>query len=168
MPSRKLIVGVDLGGTNIQIGVMSPERKLLARAKRKTKPDEGRDAVIGRILDGISEACADCKLKPGDLAAVGVGAPGVIAADSGTVIEAVNLRWNDVPLAALVTKKTGVPTVVDNDVNAAVYGENLLGAGDNARDLLGVWIGTGIGGGLILAGQLYRGHFLSAGEIGHT
>lgn len=168
MPSKKPIVGVDLGGTNIQIGIVSPERKLLARSKRKTKPDEGRDAVIGRIVDGIGEACAECKVKPSDLAAVGIGAPGVIAPDAGTVVEAVNLRWNDVPLAALVSKKTGVPTVVDNDVNAAVYGENLVGAGENARDLLGVWIGTGIGGGLILSGELYRGHFLSAGEIGHT
>src|SRR4051812_50048535 len=101
MPSRKLIVGVDLGGTNIQIGVMWPDRKLLARAKRKTKPDEGRDAVIGRILDGISEACADCKLKPGGLAAVGVGAPGGIAADSGTGLEAVDTGGGEVARAAL-------------------------------------------------------------------
>jgi glucokinase len=168
MPNKKPIVGIDLGGTNIQVGVVSPEFKVLARAKRKTKADEGRDGVIGRILDGIAEACQEAKIKQSDLAAVGIGAPGVIEPESGTVLEAVNLRWNDVPLAQLLTKKTGAPTVVDNDVNAAIYGENKLGAGEGARDLLGVWIGTGIGGGLILNGRLHHGSFYSAGEIGHT
>jgi glucokinase len=168
MPSKKSIVGVDLGGTNIQIGVVSPDAKLLGRAKRKTKPDEGEGAIIGRIMDGIAEACTEAGCKLSDLAAVGIGAPGVIDPSTGTVLEAVNLRWNDVPLAQLLSKKTGVPTVVDNDVNAAVYGENKLGAGDNARDLLGVWMGTGVGGGLILNGALYYGTFFSAGEIGHS
>ncbi|MEX2219959.1 MAG: ROK family protein [Phycisphaerales bacterium] len=170
MPTQKKpIAGVDLGGTNIQIGIAAPgDFRLLGRAKRKTKPEDGQAAVIQRILDGIAEACEEAKLKAADLAAVGIGAPGVIAPDAGTVVEAVNLRWNNVPLAQLVTKKTGIPTVVDNDVNAAVYGENRLGAGENAPDLLGVWIGTGIGGGLILGGRLYYGTFLSAGEIGHT
>jgi glucokinase len=168
MPSKKPIIGVDLGGTNIQVGVVSPEFKVLAHAKRKTKADEGRDAIIGRIVDGIGEACAAASVKPTDIAAVGIGAPGVIEPKSGVVLEAVNLRWNEVPLAQLLTKKTGVPTVVDNDVNSAVYGENRLGAGGNARDLLGVWMGTGVGGGLILNGALYYGTFFSAGEIGHS
>jgi glucokinase len=99
---------------------------------------------------------------------VGIGAPGAIDPTRGVVLEAVNLRWDDVPLADLLTRRLKVKTYLDNDVNAAVYGENRLGAGKNAKNLLGVWLGTGIGGGLILNGELYYGHFWTAGEIGHT
>ncbi len=168
MGDSKPVVGIDLGGTNVQIGVVSEGRKVLGRAKRKSKPEEGRDAVLGRIVDGVEEACKESRLKLSDIAGVGIGAPGAIDPDTGTVIEAVNLRWDNVPLAELLGKKLGKRVVVDNDVNVAVYGENKLGAGENASDLLGVWLGTGIGGGLILNGELYYGNFFSAGEIGHT
>ena len=168
MPDAKPVVGIDLGGTNVQIGVVSDGKKILGRAKRKSKPEEGRDALIGRIVEGVEEACKEAKLKVSEIGAVGIGAPGAIDPDTGTVIEAVNLRWDNVPLADLLGRKLGKPVVVDNDVNVAVYGENKLGAGENARDLLGVWLGTGIGGGLILNGKLYYGTFFTAGEIGHT
>lgn len=167
MPSKP-VVGIDLGGTNVQIGVVGPEHKVVGAAKRKTKPDEGRDAVLARIADGIEEACSQAKVRVNELAGVGIGAPGAIDPATGTVIEAVNLRWNDVPLAKLMGDRLRLPVFVDNDVNVAVYGENKLGAGENARDLLGVWLGTGIGGGLILNGELYYGTFFTAGEIGHT
>lgn len=168
MPGSKPVVGIDLGGTNVQIGVVGPEHKVVGAAKRKTKPDEGRDAILGRIADGIEEACTQAKTKITELGAVGIGAPGAIDPATGTVIEAVNLRWNDVPLAKLLSDRLRLPVFVDNDVNVAVYGENKLGAGENARDLLGVWLGTGIGGGLILNGELYYGTFFTCGEIGHT
>ena len=168
MPDSKPVVGIDLGGTNVQIGVVGDGKKVLGRAKRKSKPEEGRDAVIGRIVEGVEEACKEAKIKVSEIAGVGIGAPGAIDPDTGTVIEAVNLRWDNVPLADLLGKKLNKPVFVDNDVNVAVYGENKLGAGENARDLLGVWLGTGIGGGLILNGKLYYGSFYTAGEIGHT
>ncbi len=165
------IVGIDLGGTNMQIGVVAVSEKdgakVLGKAKKKTKADEGRDAVIDRLVAGVNEACADAKVKPADLAAVGIGAPGAIDPGEGMVLEAVNLRWDNVPLAKILKDKLGVPVFLDNDVNAAVYGENRCGAGDNSRDLLGVWAGTGIGGGLILNGSLYYGTNWTAGEIGH-
>src|SRR5262249_29484832 len=129
---------------------------------------EGRDAVLSRIVDGIEEACTQAKIRMSELGGVGIGAPGAIDPAGGIVIEAVNLRWNDVPLAKLLGDKLRLPVFVDNDVNVAVYGENKLGAGENARDLLGVWLGTGIGGGLILNGELYYGNFFTSGEIGHT
>ena len=168
MADTNLVVGIDLGGTNVQIGVVEGGKKVLGRAKRKSKPEEGRDAVIGRIVEGVEEACKESKVKVSDLSGVGIGAPGAIDPDTGVVIEAVNLRWDNVPLADILGKKLGKPVLVENDVNVAVYGENKLGAGENARDLLGVWLGTGIGGGLILNGKLYQGNFFTAGEIGHT
>ncbi len=137
MPDSKPVVGIDLGGTNVQIGVVGDGKKVLGRAKRKSKPEEGRDAVIGRIVEGVEEACKEAKIKVSEIAGVGIGAPGAIDPDTGTVIEAVNLRWDNVPLADLLGKKLNKPVFVDNDVNVAVYGENKLGAGENARDLLG-------------------------------
>lgn len=175
MSSDGPVVGIDLGGTNMQVGVVSagaatatePEGLVLGRTKLKTKAEEGRDAVIDRIGRAIEEACEDAGVKTGDLSAVGIGAPGAIEPKAGVVLEAVNLRWNDVPLADILEKKLGCPVVVDNDVNVAVYGENKLGAGRASDFLLGVWVGTGVGGGLILNGNLYYGSRGTAGEVGH-
>src|SRR5215471_8164366 len=94
--TKKPVVGIDLGGTNVQIGVVNGGFKVIGRAKRKTKPEEGRDAVLGRIVDGIEEACKEARVKSSDLMAVGIGAPGAIDHSTGTVIEAVNLRWDNV------------------------------------------------------------------------
>jgi glucokinase len=170
MPLPKHTIGVDLGGTNMQIGLVGgtgEDSKVLTRAKRKTRPDEGEQAVVVRLMEGIREACELAKISPRDLAGVGIGAPGVIDPATGTVVEAVNLCWRDVPLAKMVKDEFKVPVVVDNDVNVAIYGENRLGAGENAQNLLGVWLGTGVGGGLILNGQIHYGDFNSGGEIGH-
>ncbi len=162
-----LVVGVDLGGTHMQIGVVDASDRIVGRAKRLTQAEQGRDAVIGRIVEAIDEACAAAGARPSDLAGVGVGAPGAVDVAAGVVLEAPNLRWNNVPLAhRLANALAGPPILLDNDVNVAVFGENRLGAGANASDLLGVWIGTGIGGGLILGGRLYHGASGTAGEIG--
>jgi glucokinase len=168
MAVTKHYVGIDLGGTNMQIGVVGPGMKLLHHAKRKTKADEGTQAIIGRMISGVEEACQAANVLPGDLGGVGIGAPGAVDPGRGVVMEAVNLRWDNLPLADLVAKRLKVPTFVDNDVNVAVVGEHRLGAGKGVNDLMGVWVGTGIGGGLIIGGRLFYGHFLTAGEIGHT
>lgn len=162
------VVGVDLGGTNMQIGVVTSDRELAGESKRKTKADEGFDAIITRLISGIEEACSNARITLKDLAAVGIGAPGAVDPRSGVVLEAVNLRWNDVALSDILAKRLGVPVYLDNDVNVAVYGEYRMGAGSGSKHMLGVWVGTGIGGGLILNDELYYGHFLTAGEIGHT
>lgn len=167
MPPNKPIIGVDLGGTNMQIGVVTPAGKVIGTAKRKTKPDEGRDAVLGRITDGINEACENAKLKLTDMAAIGLAAPGAVDPDDGIVLEAVNLGWRNEKIAEIMTKKLGVRTILDNDVNAAAWGEWAHGSGKQSANMLAVWVGTGIGGGLILNGELYYGHFETAGEIGH-
>lgn len=162
-----LVVGVDLGGTHMQIGVVDAADRVAGRARRLTQAEQGRDAVIGRIVEGIEEACATAGARLADLAGVGVGAPGAIDVATGVVLEAPNLRWTNVPLARRLSDALGgLPVLLDNDVNVAVWGEHGLGAGAGAADLLGVWIGTGIGGGLILGGRLYQGGSGTAGEIG--
>lgn len=160
-------IGIDLGGTNMQVGVVSSDLKLLSQAKKKTKAEDGVDGVMSRIVEGIVEACGEAKVKLTDLEAIGLAAPGAVDPTEGVVLEAGNLRWTNINAASILQKKTGVKTYLDNDVNAAVWGENRMGAGKNAKHLLGVWLGTGIGGGLILNGELYYGPLMTAGEIGH-
>jgi glucokinase len=163
------VVGIDLGGTNLQVGVVDSSNAIIGRSKRKTKAEKGPQFVLDRIAQAVHEACEEAGCTPADLSAIGIGAPGAIDFATGTVLEAPNLRWNDVPLAAeLSTRCAGVRVLVNNDVNVAIYGENRLGAGKNAENVLGVWCGTGVGGGLILGGKLYHGGFGTAGEIGQT
>lgn len=169
MPKPPLVVGIDLGGTNMQIGVVDGGNVVIGRAKHKTRAEKGGDAVIDRIIEGVEDACEKAGVKVRDLSGVGVGAPGAIDMTRGVVLEAPNLRWNTMPLAdCLSAGLEKRPVLIDNDVNVAVYGENRLGAGGNARDVLGIWIGTGIGGGLVLNGSLYYGSLGTAGEIGQT
>ncbi|XHC25819.1 ROK family protein [Phycisphaerales bacterium ac7] len=164
-----LVVGIDLGGTNLQVGVVDQTNSIVGRSKKKTKAEKGPESVLDRIAEAVAEACEEAGCTTGDLSAIGIGAPGAIDFARGVVLEAPNLRWNDVHLAReLSARCANTPVVVDNDVNVAIYGENRLGAGNNAENVLGVWCGTGVGGGLILNGELYHGGFGSAGEIGQT
>ena len=169
-----LYIGIDLGGTNMQVGVVradareiGPTEAILGTDRKKTKAVEGFDAVLDRLVDAVQSTCKQADVALSDIRGVGIGAPGAVDAREGIVIEAVNLRWNDIPLAKILSGRLDdTPVAVDNDVNVAIYGEFVLGAARNARDILGVWIGTGIGGGLILDGKLYYGHHHTAGEIG--
>lgn len=168
MAKVKPVIGIDLGGTNMQIGCVDGSNKILGRSKKKTRASEGMQKVLERIAEGVTEACAEAHLTPKELGGIGIGAPGAIEPHEGIVLQAPNLRWRDVPLAEILRKRFGVPVVVDNDVNVAVYGEWKIGAGKGYNDLAGIWLGTGIGGGLVLNGALYYGAYFTAGEVGHT
>jgi glucokinase len=160
-------LGIDLGGTNVQIGVVTAAGEVLSRAKRKTIAEEGRDAVLERIIDGVNEACDSAGIPLADIHAVGMGAPGPVDPGTGVVLEAVNLRWKNEPIAELLGKPLGKAVFLDNDVNVAVYGEWKAGSGQGANHLMGAWVGTGVGGGLVLDGKIFYGHHLTAGEVGH-
>lgn len=162
------VVGIDLGGTNISVGVVDAAGKTLGRAKRKTKASAGRDAVIERMVECAHRACEDACIPFAAVVAIGVGAPSAIDILNGVVLRAANLGWERVPLRDLLAGATGKAVVVDNDVNVAAWGERSLGVARGRRDLIAVWVGTGLGGALVLDGQLHHGHFWTAGELGQT
>jgi glucokinase len=168
-PNGHLTAGVDVGGTKIQTVVLH-QREIVGSARRET-PRTGADAVTAAMVDSIKASIAAAGARTVDLAAVGIGSPGTVDTESGTVANAPNLHGFEtgpVAVGPTVTKALGGVSVrVDNDVRAAVFGEWKCGAGRPYRDLLGVFVGTGVGGGLVLGGALREGRG-AAGEIGHT
>lgn len=167
MAKQEYFIGIDLGGTNIQCGVLNGKNKIVARDDTKTKAEQGHEAVIGRVAKLVTKVVDQASLKMQEVACIGIGAPGTID-KKGVVLTAVNLRWNDVALAKKLSDELAIPVVVDNDVNVGAWGEYQAGAGKGHGNQFAIFIGTGIGGGLILDGQLYHGPGLTAGEIGHT
>ncbi len=147
--------------------VLDRDGQIVARARAKTKAWRDDEEVFATIAQAGHRAIEKATIDSDYLAAVGIGAPGPIDFDTGSIIETANLRFKNFPLGPRVAAEFGRPTIVENDVNAGVYGEFKAGAAMGARDVLGVFIGTGIGGGLILNGALYRGFSKGAGEVGH-
>lgn len=155
-----LVAGVDVGGTNVEVGLVGDDHTVLDRAKADT-PTEGPDAVLDVIADLVGSL-------DGSPIAVGFGIPGVV--HEGRVLTVPNLaNWHDpFDLSADLGKRTGLPVALGNDANVGLLGEWLDGAAKGARSVLGLWMGTGIGGGLILDGRPFAGSHGAAGEIGHV
>jgi glucokinase len=167
--ARSSSVGVDLGGTNIRAAVFDGGRKILGRSERPTRAQEEADAVIRRIAACVREALDRSSVAAEEVAGVGVGAAGLTDWRTGVVVLASNLGWRDVPLKERLERELdGLRVEVDKDTNAAALAEARLGAGREFRHFLYVSAGTGIGGGLILDGTLYRGATGGAGDIGHV
>jgi glucokinase len=160
--------GVDLGGTKIQAVVVDDSHAVRGQARRPTPTEGGPRDVVAAIVAAIREAASAAGVETAALAGIGVGSPGVVDPDAGTVTEARNLPgWVDpFPLSATLADELGAPVAVGNDVQVAVDAEFQLGAGKPFSSLLGVFWGTGIGGGIVLDGELWRGRG-AAGEIGH-
>jgi len=163
----EIIVGVDMGGTSLRAVVVNHESKILAVEKNPTPVGKKPDALIEDIAAQVIDAMEAARLKRADLRAVSVGAPGAVNAEKGLVYEAPNLGWKDVPLGPKLTNLLGCPVMVENDVNVGTVGEFALGAGQGAQELVGIFVGTGIGGGIISGGELYEGVRGAAGEVGH-
>jgi glucokinase len=160
--------GVDLGGTKIQTVVLAGRR--VVGSARVPTPQTGADDVIDAMLGAVRDVAAQAGIDPAALGAVGIGAPGHVDLGAGTVSDSPNVAGFEraVPLGARISEALGgVPVRVDNDVRVATWGEFKLGAGRTFRNLIGVFVGTGVGGGLILEGRLRVGRG-AAGEIGHT
>ncbi len=165
--SKRYLLGFDLGGTKMLAAVFNHKYEIVSRCKRRTRADRGADEVFSRMVNTIEDACKEAGIKPSALGGIGIGAPGPLDPYKGVIIHTPNLGFKNFPLKAKLAKKFGIPVVVDNDVNVGTYGEYHFGAGKGYRHVIGVFPGTGIGGGLVLDGKLYRGSNGSAGEVGH-
>jgi glucokinase len=162
-----LFVGVDLGGTKILAGVFSPQLKLLQTAKLSTKSNRGFASVVDRVAKCVRDAVDEADMNLKQVRAIGIGAPGAIEPETGEVIFAPNLQWKDAPLKKELEKQLEIPVFVENDCNACALGVQEVELKGRTRNLLGIFLGTGIGGGLIIDGRVYRGFNGTAGELGH-
>lgn len=156
-----LAIGVDVGGTKVAAGVVDEAGTVLARTRRPTPGSSARF-----VEDTIAAVVADLR-KDHQVEAVGIGAAGFVDADRATVMFAPNLYWRDEPLRAEVGRRIGLPVVVENDANAAAWAEYRFGAGQGQNFLVLVTIGTGVGGGMVLGGELFRGNHGAGAEFGH-
>jgi len=160
-------LGFDLGGTKMMATVFDKNFNIVAYRRKKTKDGKGAKGVLARIVETVEEALQAAHLTHKQLRAIGIGSPGWLDIDRGVILLAPNLGLHNVPLKKELTKDFGCPVVVANDVDAGTYGEYRFGAGQGVRCLLGVFPGTGIGGGLVYEGKLFRGRTGSCMEIGH-
>jgi glucokinase len=171
---KKWVIGVDLGGTNIVVGVLpmdGGDGGVLFLRTVPTEAHRGAKFVVDRIVGLIGEVRDETVSRhgggPDDFAGVGIGSPGPLDRNTGTVINTPNLGWRNFPLRDLISNGAGLPATLDNDANCATYGEWWLGAGRNVDTLVGLTLGTGIGGGIVLNGEIFHGVSDAAGEIGH-
>lgn len=169
---KRWIVGVDLGGTNIVVGLVPIEGgDVLGLRTLPTDSGRGAKFVVDRIVHMVDEAIAEVAAAHGTtreaVAGVGIGSPGPLNRKTGTVINTPNLGWRNFPLRDLISNAVKLPCTLDNDANCATYGEWWLGAGRGTQSLVGFTLGTGIGGGIVLNGEIYHGCSDVAGEIGH-
>ena len=165
--SKKYVVGVDMGGTKILAATITEDGTILSRAKTATKAHKNPTKVIDRIADCINKAIEQASLSKNNIQSIGIGAPGPLNPQDGVIIFAPNLNWYNVPLKKELEDRLEIPTFLDNDVNVGTMGEFKHGAGQGVNSLVGIFVGTGIGGGIILNGELFHGANKTAGEIGH-
>ncbi len=163
----ELYIGVDLGGTKILAGVFDSRLKLIGTYKLSTKAQRGAEGVIERISRCVRDAVDECDLKLDQVRGIGIGAPGAVDSVSGTVMFAPNLDWRDVPLAKELSQELKLPVFLENDCTLSMLGVYEAELETKPRSVLGIFLGTGIGGGLILEGEIYRGFTRCAGEVGH-
>lgn len=165
---EKVLIGIDLGGTNIKIGCFDSNLKLLKKTSLETAADMGPKAVVERIAETIEQLVGQCGHKISNITAAGIGTPGPADYKAGIIINSTNMpTFKNVPIRQMLADKLGSPVAFDNDANVACLGEFVAGAGRNITDMVFFTLGTGIGGGIISDGKLIRGSGGNAAELGH-
>jgi glucokinase len=160
-------IGIDLGGTKILAGLFDDQFRLLARTKHPTDAVKGAEAVFARIQVAVDELLAESGVPAAAVRGLGMGIPGQVDPRVGRVRYAPNLEWHDLDLSQHIPKPWTWPVHFENDVRMGTYGEFMHGAAKGAKHVLGIFVGTGVGGGVIINGELYSGFNFNAGEIGH-
>lgn len=161
-------LGVDLGGTNIVVGVVDEQYNIRAKARCKTRAERPAEEVLGDIARLCREAVGQAGLAMADVAGAGIGCPGTCNTQTGVVEYANNLDFNNVPVVARMNELLGIPVYINNDANAAALGEALAGAAKGANSCVCITLGTGVGGGVIIDGKIYDGCNYAGAELGHT
>ncbi len=161
-------IGVDLGGTNIAVGVVDENYKIIGRGKVKTNAPRPAEEIFDDIAKAVFMAVEDAGLTMDDISFVGVGTPGSVNKEEGLIEFSNNLDFNNVPAYKLLEERIGKPCVFENDANAAALGEAYAGAGNGVKNLVAVTLGTGVGSGIIVNGKVLGGINDAAGEMGHT
>ncbi|QDT02464.1 Glucokinase [Rubripirellula lacrimiformis] len=165
---KNIWIGFDLGGTKMLSIAYDNEWKELGRRRRKTRGREGSDSGVERIASTIARMLDESNLDREQIAGIGIGCPGPIDLVKGRILTTPNLGWDDVEIGAFLKKKFDCPVVVVNDVDAGVFGEYEFGAAKDARCAVGIFPGTGVGGGCVYEGKILQGAGISCMEIGHT
>ncbi len=160
-------IGVDLGGTNIAVGIVDEEYRIIADAHTPTKPERGAEAVVEDMANCIRNALQFGGIDIGECSGVGIGSPGTCDSAAGTVVHAYNLSWFDVPVCRMLSERIGLPVYLGNDADCAALGETVAGAARGSSDALMITLGTGVGGGMVIDGHIYAGYRTLGGEAGH-
>ena len=161
-------LGIDLGGTNIVAGVVDDNYNIVATGKVKTSLPRPAEEIVDDMVKAANIAIENAGLKIEDIEAMGVGSPGAIDPVNGVVCYANNLGFYDVPMAQMLKERMDVDFYIENDANAAAYGEYIAGAGRGTNNFIAITLGTGVGGGVIIGGKLYSGSNYAGAELGHT
>ena len=165
---QQLAMGIDLGGTNLKAALVDRDGRIIAKASQPVDVARGPDAVIDEMVAMVDSLLAGRSCDRSDLVCVGVGSPGPLSIREGRIHHSANLPgWRNVPLRDTLSEKLQRPVVLDNDGNAAAFGEFWVGAGGGCNDLVMLTLGTGVGAGVVLNGALVHGHFENAAELGH-
>lgn len=161
-------VGVDLGGTNIAVGVVDEEKRIVGRASAPTGAGRMLDDIIYDIACCVRSAVKDAGITLADVAGFGIGAPGYCLSEEGIVAYSNNLRWKNIPVCDELRQELGVGFRLSNDANCAALGEAVAGAARGLRNVLMITLGTGVGGGVVIDGKLFEGNVGPGTELGHT
>jgi glucokinase len=164
--AKRRYAGVDIGGTKLHCVIGDDEGRVIARARKKTKPGLGFEGVIARVCELVRDTSSEADVPLGKLAGLGCGAPSPILPD-GTAVNAPNLGWKNVPIAAALKKELGLSVRVANDCDAGTYGEFAHGVARGKKSVVGLFMGTGLGGGLVIDGKVQSGGNGIAAEVGH-
>ncbi len=161
-------LGIDLGGTNIAAGVVDEDYKIIGTGKVKTGAHRSNDEIADDMAKAARMAIKDAGIDISEITAMGIGSPGSVIPSKGIVATSNNLKFSNLPLCAMMKERLGVDFYIENDANAAAYGELLAGAGKGCKNFVAITLGTGVGSGIIIDGKIFSGSNNAGGELGHT
>ncbi|MDD3236586.1 MAG: ROK family protein [Candidatus Gastranaerophilales bacterium] len=165
---QNLAIGIDLGGTKVLTGLVDTKTgEVLYSVKKKTKKDKGPEKIIKKIIKSINEILEEKSISISDISSIGIGAAGQVDREKGVLIAAPNLDCFDLPVKSMIEAEFNVPVILGNDVEIATIGEMYFGAGQGHKDFVCVFVGTGVGSGIVQEGKIRHGATGTAGEIGH-